>query len=120
MRTRLVLVAITALSLGVVVVTPGVAGAGNPPPNATGGAGCPIQGGHGTLAPGLTTTGKPGPLKFHFTAKLGTLLDGQGCSDNIVTPAGDHVTGGTVTGSGTYVASPFWRESQLLRRLRRS
>jgi len=106
-RARLGLAVTALLVPGAVLVTPGVAGAGNPPPIAIGGAGCPIQGGKGTLSPGLTPTGKPGPLKFHFAAKLGTLPDGQACSSNITFPAGDLVTGGTVTGSGTYVASAF-------------
>jgi hypothetical protein len=73
-------------------------------PLATGTATCPVTGGSGTLSPGISAAGHIGGVKITFKAVLGhpgsTIL----CGGTVVTPAGDHVIGGTLVGSGYYNA----------------
>lgn len=63
---------------------------------------CFIQGGTGTLSPGLTPTGSAGGVKINFN---GTLVKNQ-CKSAVTKPKGDQVIGGTFTGTGFYDSPP--------------
>ena len=75
-------------------------------PNAHGSANCRVVQGAGTVTPGLTPAGSPGGVKISFHAVLGPLPASGFCAGAVTTPAGDHVTGGTVTGSGFFNPVP--------------
>jgi len=72
-------------------------------PNATGTAICPVTSGAGTVSPGLSIPGSPGGVKINFAAKLGTST-GAPCGGSVTTPAGVHVFGGSLVGTGYYNA----------------
>ncbi len=72
-------------------------------PNATGTAICPVSSGAGTVSPGLSIPGSPGGVKINFAAKLGTST-GAPCGGTVITPAGVHVFGGSLVGTGYYNA----------------
>ena len=63
---------------------------------------CFIQGGNGTLSPGLTPAGKSGGVKINFS---GTLVKNQ-CKSAVTKPKGDQVIGGTFSGTGFYDSPP--------------
>lgn len=73
-------------------------------PLATGTATCPVTSGSGTVSPGLSAVGHVGGVKINFKAVLGNPAIGTACAGAVVTPAGVHVLGGTLTGSGYYNA----------------
>ncbi len=63
---------------------------------------CFVQGGSGTLSPGLTPAGSAGGVKINFK---GTLVKNQ-CKSAVTKPKGDQVIGGTFSGTGFYNAPP--------------
>jgi hypothetical protein len=72
-------------------------------PLATGTAVCPVAGGAGTVSPGLSAAGHVGGVKINFQAKLRTSTGGT-CGGAVITPAGRHVIGGSLVGTGYYNA----------------
>ncbi|HXQ76269.1 MAG TPA: hypothetical protein VN791_07210 [Acidimicrobiales bacterium] len=88
---------VVALCAGLLVVVSAVPASAAPP--ATGTVLCGVTiGGGGAVHPGLTTAGSAGGVKISFSAKLST----GNCSSHVTSPSGVVVTGGHLTGSGSY------------------
>ena len=64
---------------------------------------CNVIQGAGTVSPGLTPIGSPGGVKINFHATIGSPA-GALCGGTVTSPAGDHVRGGSLIGSGYYNA----------------
>lgn len=89
--------------IGLILVTaPGSALAGGLP-KATGIANCHISTGAGVVTPGLTPVGSAHKVKIVFSASL-TFASGPCGNANVTSPPGVTILGGTVTGTGVYVA----------------
>ena len=68
-------------------------------PLAVGTATCHISGGGGSVSPGLSVAGSPRGVKISFQAALAT---STGCGGHVTSPAGVHVIGGSLVGTGYY------------------